>query len=379
MTDAHPLDDALAAATRRAAGMLPLLRSWVEINSFTGNVEGVNRTGARLIDALAPLPLTLERRAGQGVGDHLAWTTPAWHAPGARRILLVGHHDTVFPPDTFETWELDGDRLRGPGVLDMKGGLLVVHTALAALHDAGRLAALPLALISVGDEETGSLDSRAFLEELARGAAAALVFEAGRVADEIVVARKGVGTMHVAITGKAAHAGNDARAGVNAIWALARFVDAAQQLGTEDGAVTVNVGTCRGGTSTNTVPAHAECSIDFRCVRAVDGDDVVGQLDAIAREVAAVSGARFVLSGGVKRPPLERTAASAELAARYARARAPRAWAPARRRCRAVAPTATPSARWACRRSTGWGRAAAATTPTTSTSRSRRCCRARAR
>lgn len=317
MTDDASLDAALAAVDRRAAEMLPLLRRWVEVNSFTGNVDGVNEVGARLAEALAPLPLALERQPGDGTGDHLAWTTPAWRDGAARRIVLVGHHDTVFPPGTFEAWDLDGDRLRGPGVLDMKGGLVTVWAALAALHDAGRLAALPLALVSVGDEETGSLDSRPFLERLGRGAAGALVFEAGRVADEIVVARKGVGTVHVAVTGKAAHAGNDVRLGVNAIWALARFIDAAQQLGTEDGSVTVNVGTARGGTSANTVPAHAECAIDFRFVRGTDGDDVLVQLDAIARDVAAASGARFVLGGGVKRPPQERTAASAALAARY--------------------------------------------------------------
>ncbi|MCA9677708.1 MAG: M20 family metallopeptidase [Kofleriaceae bacterium] len=308
---------ALAAASRRGDELLALLRRWVEVNSFTANPSGVDKVGHLIAEALAPLPLTLERRRGDGCGDHLAWTTPAWRDAPARRIVLVGHHDTVFPPGSFEAWDLQGDRLRGPGVLDMKGGLACVRTALAALHEAGLLAGLPLALVSVGDEETGSLDSRTFLEDVARGAAAALVFEAGRVGDQIVVARKGVGTLHVGVHGKAAHAGNDLRHGVNAIWALARFVDAAQRLGDDAGGTTVNVGTMRGGTSTNTVPEHADCAIDFRFVRAADGDALMTRFDAIAREVAEASGARFVLSGGVKRPPQERRDAAVALAARY--------------------------------------------------------------
>ena len=309
------LHTALAAVDRRAGELVPLLRRWVEVNSFTGNVAGVDEVGARIAESLAGLPLALERRAGDGCGAHLVWTTPAWRDRPAERVVLIGHHDTVFPPGTFEVWEEAGDRLRGPGVLDMKGGLVCVRTALAALADAGVLADLPIGFVTVADEETGSLDSAPFLEEVARGAAAALVFEAGRTTDEIVVARKGVGTVRVAVHGKAAHAGNDIRVGVNAVWALARFVDGAQRVAVAPD-VSVNVGTFRGGTSANTVPEHAECAIDFRFVRRADGDAVVAELDRLARETAAASGARFTL-GGIKRPPLERTAASAALAARY--------------------------------------------------------------
>ena len=112
--------------------------------------------------------------ATAGSGDHLVWTTPTWdRAQPAQRVVLIGHHDTVFPPGTFEVWEQTGDRVRGPGVLDMKGGLATIRTALAALADVGALASLPLALCSVADEETGSSDSRTLLEDLARGAGAA--------------------------------------------------------------------------------------------------------------------------------------------------------------------------------------------------------------
>jgi glutamate carboxypeptidase len=306
------LDSALAAADRRAAAILPILRGWCAVNSFTTNVAGCQEVGGLLADAFGALPLVLERRRGDGCGDHLAWRTPGWTRGG---VLLVGHHDTVFPPGTFEVWEESDGRVRAPGALDMKGGLACVHAALAALHDAGALADRAIAVISVADEETGSLDSRPFLEEVAQGAGAALVFEAGRISDAIVVARKGVGTVRVSVTGKAAHAGNDIRAGVNAIWALSRFVDRAQRIGDEH--TTVNVGLMKGGTSVNTVPAAADCAIDFRFVRPPDGDAVVAELDRIARELSEETGARFVLGGGVKRPPLERTPASAALAETY--------------------------------------------------------------
>jgi glutamate carboxypeptidase len=314
------LDRALAAAQRRGEEALPLLRRWVEINSFTANLAGVAAVGEALAEAFALPGLVLSRhRAGGGdFGDHLVWRTPAWDARPADRVVLVGHHDTVFPPGTFEVWELAGDRLRGPGVLDMKGGLVTVRTALAALADAGALAGLPLAVVSVSDEEVGSPDSRALLEEVARGARAALVFEAGRMTDAIVTQRKGTGKVTVRVVGKAAHAGNDITAGINAIWALARFIDGAQRAGDTERGVTINVGTVVGGSSANTVPERAECVIDFRFVRADDGHALMAALDRIARDLADETGARFTMEGGVRRPPLERTEASVALMAAYA-------------------------------------------------------------
>jgi len=291
-----------------------MLRRWVEINSFTANVDGVNRMGAALEEAFAPLGMACERRAGEEVGDHLVWRTPAW-GPGG--ILLVGHHDTVFPPGAFDVFEDSGDRVRGPGVLDMKGGLLVVHAALAALAEVGALAGMPVAVVSVADEETGSHDSRALLEDLARGARAALVFEAGRLDDSVVTRRKGTGALRVSARGVAAHAGNAHAEGINAIWALARLIDRMQRLTDYDRGVTLNVGTVTGGEAKNTVPPHAECRVDLRFLRGPDGLDLVAAVDRAAREIAADSGATLTLAGGISRLPLERTEASGALAELY--------------------------------------------------------------
>jgi len=318
MTADALLDRALAAADARGPELLPLLRRWVEVNSYTGNVAGCNAVADRLVEGFALPGLACERVAGGPSGDHLIWRTAAWAgAPPRARIVLVGHHDTVFPPDTFEVWEQTGDRLRGPGVLDMKGGLATIRTALAALADLGALADLPLAVVSVADEETGSSGSRTVLEEVARGAGAALVFESGRATDAIVTQRKGTGKVHVKVTGKAAHAGNNLKDGINAVWALARFIDAAQQLTDWERGVTVNVGLASGGTSANTVPELASCQLDFRYVHAVDGHALMASFEAAAAAITATTGARFAIEGGIKRAPLERSEASSALLARY--------------------------------------------------------------
>lgn len=313
------MDSVLAAAERRADRALELLRTWVEQSSFSGDVDGVNAMGDLLRGAFGALDeLTLEVRQGRGVGDHLVWCTPAWTAATDGRVLLVGHHDTVFPPGTFEGWRADGDRIQGPGVLDMKGGIAIVHTALAALHDEGRLADLPIAFVSVGDEEIGSGDSRGFAEEHAKGASCALVFEAGRAEDAIITRRKGTGGLKVQATGRAAHAGNDHPDGINAILALSRFIVEAQKLTDYDRGLTVNVGTISGGSSRNTVPEHAECAIDFRYECAADGNALISRLHQLSKNVATK--ASFEITGGVKRPPLVRTDASSALYARYAAA-----------------------------------------------------------
>ncbi len=312
------MKDALAAAERRADDALRLLRTWVEQDSFTGAPDDVNAMGALLRQAFGGIPgLTEDVTAGNGVGDHLAWRSAAWDARPGEGVLLVGHHDTVFPPGTFSGWREDGDVARGPGVLDMKGGLVVVHTALAALAEAGRLDDVPVALVCVADEEIGSDDSGPHRDRYAANAGCALVFEAGRAKDAIITARKGTGGITVKVTGKAAHAGNHHADGVNAIWALARVVDAAQACTDYDAGLTVNVGLIKGGTSRNTVPAAAECGIDFRYEHAADGERFCDAMADIGARIAADTGAAIDILGGIRRPPMERTDGNVALYERY--------------------------------------------------------------
>jgi glutamate carboxypeptidase len=307
------LESALAALRARAGELVPLAKTWVEINSYTANLAGVNKVGALLKEAFALPSLTCTVIPSETHGEHLVWRTPASGAP----IVLVGHHDTVFPPGHFETWREDSGKITAPGILDMKGGLSVIRGALATLEDVGALATLPIVVVSVADEEVGSPSSAPHLRELAKGAACALVFESGRAADAIITRRKGVGAMTVVAHGKAAHAGNNHKDGANALWALARFVDAAQQLTDYARGVTVNVGLANGGTSKNTVPERAECALDLRYQTVADAEALVAALRAAA-ESAAVPGTRLEVSGGANRLPLERTTQSAALRDEYA-------------------------------------------------------------
>ena len=311
------LDSALASVRDRETEMLALTRRWVEVNSYTAHVEGVDRVGAMLREAFAIPPLALTTIPVATYAEHLVWRTPA--ASMRPPILLVGHHDTVFPPGHFEGWrELDG-KACGPGALDMKGGLAIIRTALAALADAGVLADLPIIVVSVSDEEVGSPSSAPHLRELARGAACALVFESGRANDMIITRRKGVGAMTVVAHGKAAHAGNNHKDGANAIVALSAFVSAAAALTSYERGVTVNVGQFTGGTSKNTVSERAECALDLRYETVADAEALVAALRALAEAAAAsVPGVRIEVSGGANRLPLERSAASAALKDEYA-------------------------------------------------------------
>jgi glutamate carboxypeptidase len=206
----------------------------------------------------------------------------------------------------------------------MKGGLVVVAFALRGLAEAypGGLAALPpLRIVVVSDEEVGSPEGAEVIRRSIGGSGAALVFESGRAQDAIITRRKGTGNVSVVGQGKAAHAGNAHAEGRNAIWAVARWVDAAQQLTDYERGVTVNVGTISGGIGKNTVPEHAEAHADIRYLTHPDGEALVQRLrEAAERAAASVPGTRLELSGGTNRHPLERTPANVALMEEYAAA-----------------------------------------------------------
>jgi len=290
----------------------------VEQNSFTDNPEGGRKVGAALRDLF-----TLEGLDGRVVtseryADHLVFTSQA-NDPRAP-IALVGHLDTVFPPGAFEGYRREGDIARGPGVLDMKGGLVVIAFAVRALAEAGALAVIPpLRLVIVADEEVGSPEGKSVIEDAIAGARACLVFEAGRKGDAIITRRKGTGGLHAIAHGVAAHAGNQHKEGKNAIWALSRFIDRAQQLTDYDRGITVNVGKIQGGQGKNTVPDRAEAWLDIRFCATKDGEALAADLQRAGAEAAdGVPGTRIEVLSGAGRKPLERTDASAALMARYA-------------------------------------------------------------
>jgi len=315
------IDRVKQAIQAREAAAIELLRALVLENSFTHNRPGCVSVGEKLARELRSIEGITDVRSApsERFAPHWIASTEAASRSSEGAIALVGHLDTVFPPGTFEGFRQDETFTYGPGVLDMKGGLVVVLEALRAVASVGALRALPVRVVVVSDEEIGSTEGAAVIAREVAGASAALVFEAGRAGDLVITARKGTGAVRAVAEGRAAHAGNAHADGANAIWALARFVDRAQRVTDLERGVTVNVGTIAGGTSKNTVPERAEAELDFRFVKRPDGDAVYAELERAAAEAAAeVRGTRITLSGGCARPPLERTTENVALFAEYA-------------------------------------------------------------
>jgi glutamate carboxypeptidase len=313
----NPSESVVRWLADKTVAMEASLRRLVDINSYTENVEGGRQVGAVLRDEVFAMEgLGCRVQPSQAFADHLIFSSDG--AAGKAPVALVGHLDTVFPPGTFEGVRTDGDLTRGPGVLDMKGGLVVIAYALRAVAEVvGLGAAMPVRVVIVSDEEVGSPEGKAVIQGAVAGAASALVFEAGRKADAIIVSRKGVGALTAEAEGKAAHAGANHRDGANAIWALSRFIDRAQQLTDYEAGITVNCGKVSGGLGRNTVPHEASAHFDFRFVTRADGERLMARFQEAAEE-AAVPGTRIRLSGGIGRLPLERSAENVALMQAYA-------------------------------------------------------------
>lgn len=306
-----------------------LLRRLVSAPSFTEARADVEAAAAVLDEAVAALGWRITRHADpRGTfAEHRVYTPPQL-ADDVPAVGLVGHIDTVFPRSMgFLEFTREGDVVRGPGVLDMKSGLSAIVFAIAAVQQVlGPAAAtLPARFVCVSDEEVGSPSSEPVLRALAPSLSAALVFEAGRVADRIVTMRKGGGMFELAVVGKSAHAGNEHAIGVNAIHALALLVPRIEALTDYERGITVNVGVIRGGTSKNTVPEHASCQIDTRFDTLADANRVIGALRELAADPFAgvevvpdkLRTVTATLSGAMTRPPMEASAASQALRLRY--------------------------------------------------------------
>ncbi|GAA2406138.1 M20 family metallopeptidase [Nonomuraea africana] len=232
-----------------------------------------------------------------------------WRFGGRTKVLLVGHLDTVWPLGTLDRWpfEVQGDLATGPGCFDMKAGLVQALHAVATLDDLDGVT-----LLVTTDEELGSPTSRAWIEEQARGATAAFVLEAS--ADgALKVQRKGVSLYDVLIGGRAAHAGLEPHKGVNAAVELAHQVLAVQAF--ERGGTTVTPTVVGGGTTTNTVPAHARFTVDVRAETVAEQARVDAAFGALRPRL---EGASIEVVGGPNRPPLE-AARSRELFTRAVR------------------------------------------------------------
>ncbi len=306
----------------KEADALAFLAALVNQDSGSDDPPGVNRVGAQMAGALRELGFRVECVPQRGRGDHLI----ARRGDRPRRLLLLGHMDTVYPAGTARgrPFRVEGERAFGPGVADMKGGLCALVFALRALAAAGALpppgAAITAALTS--DEEVFSPTSRDLIVREARGAAAVAVLEPARANGECVVARRGAGGYVLNVQGRAAHAGNQPELGVNAIWDLVQKVCAIQALADTFPGASVNVGTIRGGERSNMIPDHAVAEIGVRAATPDGAAALTRALEAVAA-TAHVPGARATLEGEWGFPPWPEQAATGRLLALLRRAAAP--------------------------------------------------------
>ncbi|MBE2247986.1 MAG: M20/M25/M40 family metallo-hydrolase [Myxococcus sp.] len=303
--------------SQRTAEVDAALRRLVEVNSFSGHREGGNELVGRLVELFTMPGLTAQRMPSGRFADHVIFRSKGQRAEAP--IALLGHSDTVFPPGTFEGYRVDGPLRRGPGVLDMKGGLVSIAFALKGLAESKGLEALPpLRVVIVSDEEVGSPEGAPLIRTFISGAQACLVFEPGRSNDAIVTERQGTGSVVCRAHGKAAHSGNHYWDGVSAIRAMAKFVDAAEAVSDRKTGTVVNVGTLSGGTSKNTVPAEATAGVDLRFQTPAEGEQLVARLKAVALAAAAgVPGSRVEVEPGSMRPPMNKASGADELRRRY--------------------------------------------------------------
>jgi glutamate carboxypeptidase len=276
------------------------LKSIIEINSWTKNKAGVDKNGEIFASWLKDLGYTLEIHQREEIGNHLHFKST--HKEG-KKLLLLGHLDTVFPPDTFENFTEDDTWIYGPGVCDMKGGNYV---ALQALRNAktkyGDIHNIDFLLVS--DEETGSDDSKYLSADIAKAYDYCMVFEAAGANDEVVVGRKGVGTFFIDIEGKASHAGNHYTDGADANLEAAQKLMALVALTDLDKQTTVNVGKLHGGIGANTISPKAHLTFELRYTTTAERDRILKAIDKIVAN-NYVEGTTSTLSGGIQRDVMQ--------------------------------------------------------------------------
>lgn len=293
------------------------LKTIVNIDSGTYTKAGVDHVGAYLQERFSTFGFSTRFDQQEQYGNHLI-ATHQGRNPNGSRILLIGHIDTVFAEGEvqrrpFAIGQRDGMRIAtGPGVLDMKSGILIGLYALHLLSEAQEDNYASVTFLCNSDEEIGSPSSRALVQELAKQSDAALVLEPGRAESTIVSSRRGCGQYRVEVHGVSAHAGVEPHRGRNAILELSYQVQKMQALNGTVSGTTLNVGIIHGGERTNIVPDYAYCDMDVRA------SDEAGAraLEAAMRKVISktvLEGTQISLSGSMLNKPFVSDKRNAQL------------------------------------------------------------------
>lgn len=276
-------------------GYLFMLEKMVGINSFTSNPQGVNKLGKLTAQDFAALGFKAEHVQSTNplYGQHLILTRPGKPARDrpAPKVGLVSHLDTVFPEaEEFQNdfhWRVEGDRIYGPGTVDIKGGTIMIYMILSTLYALSPqlFQAVTWVVLLDASEETGGKDfGRLCVQHLGANPLACLIFEPGNYSEEnpkLVVARKGMVVYRIEVEGKAAHAGSAHEKGANAVLQMADVITRISQMTDYDRALTFNVGTVAGGTVMNRVPHFASASIEMRAFDRTVYDQGIDQMLAL--------------------------------------------------------------------------------------------------
>lgn len=276
------------------------LSKLIKINSYTKNKAGVDTVGNIYKELFTFLGFDAHTHKRDTIGNHLHFKSTQKQG---KKLLLLGHMDTVFPAGTFEGFKEDEKWIYGPGVCDMKGGNHVALEALRNLH-ANLKTIHNIDVLLVSDEETGSDDSRELTTALAKEYEYALVFEAAGKNDEVVVGRKGVATYTIEIEGLAKHAGNHYDKGIDANLELAHKTIKLIKLTDLPQGTTVNVGKIEGGIGANTISPKARLLLEARFTCTNERDRVVKEIERIASH-SFTKGAKSLLQGGLQRDVME--------------------------------------------------------------------------
>jgi glutamate carboxypeptidase len=288
--------------------MKSLLKRLVEIESPSTDKAAVDRVGRIVADEARRLGADVQIAPVKEAGDHIIARWGKVPSPGGRGargeggILLLCHMDTVFPLGTLEKMpfrEADG-KLFGPGVLDMKSGIVISLAAIEALQKEDSLNC-PVTLLCTSDEEVGSLTSQSLIEDLAKESALVLVLESALLDGSLKTWRKGVGEFWVKVKGRAAHAGGAHAEGRNAIEEMAHQVLAIQKMTDYEMGTTLNVGVIHGGTVSNVVPEEAVAQVDVRVMQPGEWERIEAEMQALR---PVLMGTSLEITGGLNRPPM---------------------------------------------------------------------------
>lgn len=297
------MNDLLPHFTQQLPEAMHFLEEMVSMESPSFDKPLVDRFVNFVASRFAAIGGLVEIVHADKFGNHLI---ARFAGRSSGRVLLLGHSDTVWPAGETakRPFKIDAGRASGPGVFDMKAGILLMWMVIDALKKEGGLPK-SLAVLLVSDEEVGSNSSRALTESEGSQCQAVLVLEPSLPGGVLKTSRKGVGRFTVKAIGRAAHAGVDPENGVNAIEEISRQIIKLQRMTDPTRGTTVTVGVVQGGTRSNVVPAEAAAEIDIRVTSIEEAERLTKMIKALTPELP---NARLEIRGSMNRPPMERTA-----------------------------------------------------------------------